>query len=177
MQHQRFKDEITSLQSVVKTISKDSPLYRLDPVMEGEILRVGGRLSKASLPLESKRPAILSKDLHVSTLSLCHIHAGRNYMLSSLMRKYWIINANSTNRKVISDCVVCRRNRGRLLEQKIADLPVERVLPDEAPFTHVGVALDTDSCINSVRRFTCRRGPVSTLRSDNGTNFGGASLS
>lgn len=90
VQHQRFKDEITSLQSVVKTISKDSPLYRLDPVMEGEILRVGGRLSKASLPLESKRPAILSKDLHVSTLSLCHIHAGTNYMLSSLMRKYWI---------------------------------------------------------------------------------------
>lgn len=141
VQHQRFKDEITLLQSGVKTISKDSPLYRLDPVMEGEILRVEGRLSKASLPLESKRPSIISKDLHIPTLILCHIHqklghAGRNHMLSSLMRKYWIINANSANRKVISDC---RCNSGRLLEQKMADLPVERVLPDEAPFTHVGV--------------------------------------
>ncbi|KAK0154146.1 hypothetical protein N1851_003770 [Merluccius polli] len=216
VQHQQFKDEIASLQSGVKTISKDSPLYRLDPVMDGEILRVGGRLSKASLPVESKRPAILSKDLHVSTLILRHIHqqlghSGRNYMLSSLMRKYWIIKANSAARKVISDCVVCRRNRGRLLEQKMADLPVERVLPDEAPFTHVGIdyfgpievkrgrvllkryrvlftcmtsravhleiayTLDTDSCINSLRRFICRRGPISTLRSDNGTNFVGAS--
>lgn len=216
VQHQRFKDEITSLQSGVKSISKDSPLYRLDPVMDGEILRVGGRLSKALLPVESKRPAILSKDLHISTLILRHIHqqighSGRNYMLSRLMRKYWIINANSAARKVISDCVVCRRHRGRLLEQKMADLPAERVLPDEAPFTHVGIdyfgpievkrsrsllkrygvlftcmtsravhlevayTLDTDSCINSVRRFICRRGPVSTFRSDNGTNFVGAS--
>ena len=55
------------------------------------------------------------------------------------MWKYWIINAKSAARKVISDCVVCRRNRGRLLEQKMADLPAERVLPDEAPFTHVGI--------------------------------------
>ena len=79
MQHQQFKDEIASLQCGVKTISKDSPLYRLDPVMDGEILRVGGRLSKASLPVESKRPAILSKDLHVSTLILRHSSAARSF--------------------------------------------------------------------------------------------------
>lgn len=39
----------------------------------------------------------------------------------------------------------------------------------------VAYTLDTDFCINSVRRFICRRGPVSTFRSDNGTNFVGAS--
>lgn len=89
----------------------------------------------------------------------------------------------------------------------MADLPEERVMPDKAPFTDVGVdyfgplevkrgrsllkryrvlftcltsravhlevthTLDTDSCINAVRRFICRRGPVSSLRSDNGTNY------
>lgn len=89
----------------------------------------------------------------------------------------------------------------------MADLPEERVMPDKALFTNVGVdyfgplevkrgrsllkrygvlsirltshavhlevahTLDTDSCINGVRRFICRRGPVSHLRSGNGKNF------
>lgn len=38
---------------------------------------------------------------------------------------------------------------------------------------HLEVAhtLDTDSCIHALRRFICRRGQVSSVRSDNGTNF------
>ena len=38
----------------------------------------------------------------------------------------------------------------------------------------VAYTLDTDSCINAIRRFICRRGTISTIRSDNGTNFVGA---
>ena len=38
---------------------------------------------------------------------------------------------------------------------------------------HLEVAhsLDTDLCINALRHFQTRRGQVSILRSDNGTNF------
>lgn len=32
---------------------------------------------------------------------------------------------------------------------------------------------DTDSCLNALRRFLCRRGAVSTIQSDNGSNFVG----
>lgn len=41
---------------------------------------------------------------------------------------------------------------------------------------HIEVAhsLDTDACINALRRFISRRGQVSVIRSDNGTNFIGA---
>lgn len=38
----------------------------------------------------------------------------------------------------------------------------------------VAPSLDTDSCVNAIRRFICRRGHVSVIRSDNGTNFTGA---
>ncbi|XP_078032247.1 uncharacterized protein LOC144467474 [Epinephelus lanceolatus] len=121
VQEHKFKAEIASLKNGCKNVSKGSPLYRLDLVMDNGILRVGGRLDKAALPAESKHPVILSKDLHVSVLILCHIHhqlghAGRNHMLSRLRQRYWIINANSAARRVISDCVVCRRNRGKLIE-------------------------------------------------------------
>ena len=213
-QSQQFKDEITSLKSGLK-VKRDSQLYKLDPVFEGGVLRVGGRLSKSALPEETKRPVILSKDQHVSTLILQHIHlqlghGGRNHMLSHLRKKYWITKANSAARKIILKCIVCRRQRGKMIEQKMANLPIERVLPDEAPFTNVGIdyfgpinvkrgrstlkrygviftcltsraihlevanTLDTDSCINAIRRFICRRGQVLSIRSDNGTNFVGA---
>ncbi len=95
-------------------------------------------------------------------------------------------------------------------EQKMADLPTERIVPDLPPFTHVGedyfgpidvktgceilkrygvlfpcmasraihpevaYSLDTDSCINALRRFICGRGQVSSMKSDNETNFVGA---
>ena len=214
-QKQKFKSEIASLKHGSNTVSKDSPLYKLDPILEEDILRVGGRLHRSALPSETKHPVILTKDLHVSQLILRHIHqqlghTGRNHMLHRLRQKYWIINANSAARKTITECMVCRRHRGKLGEQKMADLPDERVVPDMAPFTKVGVdyfgpievkrgrsllkrygviftcltsravhlevahSLDTDSCINALRRFICRRGPVSNLRSDNGTNFIGA---
>ena len=96
------------------------------------------------------------------------------------------------------------------MEQKMADLPADRVKVGDAPFTNVGMdffgplivkqgranvkrygvvfvclaskaihievacSLDTDACINSIRRFTARRGPVNNIRCDNGTNLVGA---
>lgn len=214
-QQATFKEEISALKGGASGVKKTSNIYRLDPVWKDDLLRVGGRLSRAALPEELKHPVILSKGQHVSNLILRSIHqqlghAGRNHMLSTLRRRYWITNANSACRRIISDCVFCRRHRGQPSEQKMADMPKERIRPDLPPFTHVGVdyfgpidvkrgravvkrygviftcmasravhleiaySLNTDSCINAIRRFICRRGQVTTLRSDNGTNFVGA---
>lgn len=35
--------------------------------------------------------------------------------------------------------MICRRVRGKTVEQKMADLPLERILPDLPPFTNVGL--------------------------------------
>ena len=43
-----------------------------------------------------------------------------------------------------------------------------------AVHTEVTNALDTDTFIQALRRFIARRGPVRSIRSDNGTNFVGA---
>ncbi|XP_064828705.1 histone-lysine N-methyltransferase PRDM9-like [Oncorhynchus masou masou] len=42
-------------------------------------------------------------------------------------------------RKILKSCVFCRRMQARAGEQKMADLPQDRVPPDLPPFTHVGI--------------------------------------
>jgi hypothetical protein len=210
-----FADEIDTLVNGRSCVKSSSYIRKLDPVMSDGLLRVGGRLHEASMPMESKHPVILPKNNHVSDLVLRQIHcdlkhSGRNHMLSSLRQRYWVVNAPSAIRKLISKCVTCRRQRSPVGEQKMANLPLDRLVPDEPPFTRVGVdyfgpfeikqrrcrvkrygviftcltsravhlevaaSLDTDSYINALRRFVARRGQVTKMRSDNGTNFVGA---
>lgn len=95
-------------------MKRTSHLYRLDPILEEGVLRVGGRLSRAAMPDEARHPAILSRDLHVSDLVLYHIHyltghGGRNHILSNLRQRYWIPGAGIAIRKTLSKCIVCRR--------------------------------------------------------------------
>lgn len=47
-------------------------------------------------------------------------------------------------------------------------------LTSRAIHLEVAASLDTDSYINALRRFIVRRGQVTTIRSDNGSNFVGA---
>ncbi|KAK5883664.1 hypothetical protein CesoFtcFv8_019966 [Champsocephalus esox] len=214
-QRQAYLEEIKALEKGQTHVKMSSPLSRLDPVLEDGVLRVGGRLNNSAMPEEAKRPLILSKNQRVATLLLQHIHrevghGGRNHTLSKLRQKYWIPKANAAVRRIITDCTVCRRLHAKAGQQKMADLLKNRVLPDEPPFTNVGVdyfgpfeikrgrspvkrygviftclairavhievaySLDTDSCINALRRFISRRGQVAMIRSDNGTNFVGA---
>lgn len=143
-QQQQFQEEIAALSSMKATVSRQSPLYRLDPVLVDGVLRVGGRLSKGAMPEESKHPIILCKEQYPIALILKHMHqnlghAGRAHTLSSVRKKFWITKANAAVRKVITDCSFCRRYNGRLLEQKMADLPEVRIQPDFPPFTNTGV--------------------------------------
>ena len=213
-QKQWFPDEVKALYGS-GSVKRNSQLYKLDPTLQDGILRVGGRLDKSTMTDSAKHPAILSKDSRVASLILLDLHekighCGRNYMLSHLREKFWIPKATSAIRKLISRCTVCRRLKGRVGEQKMANLPEDRLTPDQPPFTNVGVdyfgpfevkrgrstvkrygvmftclairavhieiadSLDTSSCINAIRRFISRRGQVSIMRSDNGTNFVGA---
>lgn len=128
-------------------------------------------------------------------------------MLSSLMRKYWFINANSAAKKVLSIVLLADATEENFLNKRWQTYPwrecwsmkpssfmleidyfgpieVKRgrgclkrygvlftCMTSHAVHLEVAYTLDTDSCINAVRLFICRQGLISTLRSDNGTNF------
>lgn len=142
-QRRKFPEEFSCLQRG-ECVKGNSHIYKLSPLLEDGVLRVGGRLSKAAMPEESKHPAIIAKDLHISDLILRQIHqevghCGRNHMLSRLRQRYWIPAAGVAIRKIISRCVICRRQHGTAGQQQMADLPSDRVSAGEPPFTYVGV--------------------------------------
>lgn len=166
-QNQCFKVEITTLLKGER-LKRTSNISKLDPVLDNGILRVGGRLQKSALPSEAKHPVILHQDHHVSSLIFRHIHkqtghSGRNIMLSKLRERYWIPKADSALRKILSQCVQCRRLSVKPSVQKMANLPPDRLTPDSPPFTNVGIdyfgPLEVKCGRNTVKRygvlFTC----------------------
>ncbi|XP_067017894.1 uncharacterized protein [Acropora muricata] len=131
--------EKTPSQKGKNKVTKASSLYRLDPFVDGGLLRVGGRLNHADIPEESKHPVILPRKSHVTTLIIRHTHeqlghAGRGHVLAKLRERYWIVKANSAVRQLISSCVMCRRIKSTPQDQKMADLPEDRLTP-APPFT------------------------------------------
>lgn len=142
-QRRTYGEEINALQNG-EPVKRTSHIYKLNPVFQDGILRVGGRLSRTAMPEESKHPAIMDKNSRVSELILHAIHeevghSGRNHILSKLRQKYWIPGVSTAIKRVLSKCLVCRRLRGLTGQQKMADLPRSRVTPDEPPFTRTGV--------------------------------------
>ncbi len=59
--------------------------------------------------------------------------------------------------------------RGRFLVKRYG--VIFTCLTSRAIHLEISSSLDTDSCINAIQRFICRRGPVNSIKSDQGTNF------
>ena len=213
LQGKYFSTEIAAIK-LHKNLSKVSPLRKLSPFLDQTgIVRVGGRLSNSPYSYDVKHPVLLPlhyvtelliKDIH-STVG----HLGRETVLASLRKKYWVITGNSAVRKVIKDCLICRKLHAKPGQQYMSDLPPLRLQGDLCPFANTGVdyfgpfivihgrrsekrwgviftcmvsraihleiaySLDTDAFLNCLRRFLCRRGNVSSITCDNGTNFVG----
>ena len=91
-----------------------------------------------------KHPAVLPYNA-VATRRLaesCHHaveHSGRTTTVGEIRQSgFWIVNINSCVRSVIFKCIPCRVFRGKLGEQKMADLPDSRA-SCEGPFVYTGV--------------------------------------
>ena len=146
VQHQFFKQEYDGLKSTIQPNTskhkalKSSSIHKLDPVIIQGLLRVGGRLKRASLDTDTKHPIILPKDHHVAKLIVLYYHhvsghSGVEYTRSLIGHRYWIINARSAVRRILEKCLTCRKHQSPTGQQKTADLPIDRV----TPFTFTGV--------------------------------------
>ena len=59
--------------------------------------------------------------------------------MSRIRERFWITQGSSAVKSVLAKCVICRRSQASLCQQKMADLPEDRVQPDRPPFTSVGL--------------------------------------
>ena len=167
VQSETYGLEIQQLQEEGK-IPSAKPIAKLDPFLDDQgVLRVGGRLRQADMAFNKKHPALLPKEHPVTKALLLHLHQhtahqGRGMLVSTLRNNgFWIVGASRMAGSLIHKCVTCRKLRGTLCEQRMADLPRDR-LENVAPFTSSGVDYFGPFIIKEGRKEIKRWGVVFT---------------
>ena len=135
--------------SNIKTYSS---LYQLDPFVDDDgILRVSGRLRRASLSDDMKFPIILPRNNHVTTLIVRYFHERTTMTLNEVrLNGFWIISGSLVVSSIISSCVKCKKLPVAVQEQRMSDLPEDR-LETARPFTYCAVdyfCLAVSTCIS-----------------------------
>ena len=108
------------------------------------VLRCKGRLEYSDLPQEAKEPIILLKDHRLTYLQIqqCHkrvLHSGVKGTLAELRSRFWVPKGGQLVKKVLSQCVVCKKLEGTSFAQPpVSSLPENRARPSP-PLSKVGV--------------------------------------
>lgn len=145
LQKCHFSEEIDSL-TATKAVNKKSKLFNLCPFIDGNgIIRVGGRLSNADIPFNSKHPIVMPSDDHVTRILIqdmhkqC-LHGGKTLTLATVREEFWILQGTKVVKSVVHRCVICAKNKAKLQQQLMGQLPPSRVNLN-TPFEHCGVDL------------------------------------
>ncbi len=152
-----------------RIVSKSSSLRRLDQCLKDNLLRVGGKMKHMpSANEEFKHPAILLKKHSVFDLIIRHYHqlsghSGVEYVLAVIRERFWIIKGRVAVCRVLSSCFDCKRRLQPSGQQKMADLPADRITFGQPQFTFAGVDLFEPLLVKQGRRLAKRYGVLYTF--------------
>ena len=143
VQRQHFLEECLCLKEG-RQVKRHSKLANLSPILIDDVIRVGGRIHRAPIAFEAAHPMILPRSHHVSALIVRYYHrvlghAGREHVLSVIRQRFWILKGRVLVRQILSSCLSCRKRNAPPLQQVMADLPKERLIPYQPPFTYTGL--------------------------------------
>ncbi|GFW76933.1 uncharacterized protein TNCV_2030381 [Trichonephila clavipes] len=121
------------------------------------ILRVGGRLEKATIPYSQKHPAILAKKsklskIYFKTLHKKLFHVGPQGLLNAVRLRFWALGGRNLARKTVHTCVVCFKCKPIPSSQIMGNLPYERVNM-APPFSTTGLDLGGPYFVTEKGRF------------------------
>ena len=120
------------------------PVSKLSPFIDCKgIMHVGGRIKNADVPFDHKHPILIPGDHPITVLLIRDLHErvghqGRHLTHGYIRQGYHIENERQFLRKLISQCVLCKRLRGQLCSQQMANLPPDR-LEQCPPFSNTGL--------------------------------------
>ena len=142
VQRQHFESEINDIMQTGSTKPR-SKLHKLMPCIVDDMLVVGGRVSDAVIDERSKHQYIIPHDHPIALLIVKDehnvAHLGREWVLSSIRRRFWIIKARKLTYEVSRDCMICKKKFRNAMQQRMANLPIERLDWQRPVFTNVGV--------------------------------------
>ncbi|KHJ94999.1 Pao retrotransposon peptidase [Oesophagostomum dentatum] len=110
------------------------------------VLRRFSRLQNADISYDATNPIHISKQSKLCQLIAedrhkAILHCGTNQLLHSIRQRYWIPQDRSLCKRILKECVICRRfNAAPFKYPNMGPLPKER-LTESPPFTYTGVDL------------------------------------
>ncbi|XP_035860336.1 uncharacterized protein LOC118495618 [Sander lucioperca] len=144
VQHENYSEELKCIMSNCD-LPKTSLLHKLRPVIDSEgLLRIGGRIDQAQLERCEAHPIIIPNRNHVATLLVRHYHEcvkhqGRHFTEGAIRASgLWMVGGKRLISSCIHRCVTCKKLRGKMEQQQMSDLPIERLQLDP-PFSYVGL--------------------------------------
>lgn len=127
-----------------RNLPNTSKLVQLKPFLDSEdLLRVGGRISKAEIRYDAKHPIILPHSAKITELIIMEahkitLHAGTQLCIHFIRQRYWIPALRRLVKTVIHKCLNCFRQKHETGNQLMGELPQSRLTPAR-PFKRSGV--------------------------------------
>lgn len=144
IQASEYAEEIKMLKNG-KALPHQNKLFHMDTFLDSDgLLKVGERLKNASFSSTLKHPVIVPKGHHVTQLIIAHFHSkvqhqGKGLTINEIRSNgFWIPGINKVMANFVHQCVTCRKLRRGTEEQKMSDLPTQRLDPSP-PFTFCGM--------------------------------------
>ncbi|XP_078495525.1 uncharacterized protein LOC144750934 [Ciona intestinalis] len=143
---------------------RKSPVFKLDPFVSDGVLRVGGRLERAPIGYEARHPAILPHTSHLTDLIITYHHSaaghsGLNHTLNLLSQRFFVMKSTAAVRRVLNNCLPCRRRYAKPAQQLMSSLPSPRLQVEAPPFSYTGVDYFGPIMVrqgrSSVKRYGC----------------------
>ena len=141
-------EQLHSLKDLLENRSRlrnDHPLISLSPFLAPDgLIRVGGRITSSHLPYHERHPILLPSNHKVSLMIIRWVHEktmhqGRRVTMGELREQGFFIRHG---RRLVDDflknCAACRRFRANCQNQRMADLPDDRVEKVD-PFRRIGI--------------------------------------